>query len=178
MIGMSWSVRAAASLLLLGVLASCERRAATPVREEPPPPAPHAERIAALRSAAEATPTALEVRPLSEPGVEDRLLAAERLEAEGDYEQASRLLAEALTLDPLSPKVLQRLAENAFLRGDLDGAERLAREAERHGPGVGSLCTRHWLLIAEVEVVRGRGEEALSARERAARCAIERPPRF
>lgn len=178
MIWMSWSLRAAASLLLLGALASCERRAPAPVREDPPRFAPHAERIAALRSAADATPTALEVRPLSEPGVEDRLLAAERLEAEGNYAQAARLLADALALDPRSPKVLQRLAENAFLRGDLDGAEQLAREAGRHGPGVGSLCTRHWLLIAEVMVLRGRGEEALSAREQAARCAVERPPRF
>lgn len=179
MSAMSVRLRAAASFLLLGALVACERRAPAPVREEPPrPPAPYAERVAALRSAAEATPTALEVRPLPDPGVEDRLLEAERLEARGLLREAAALLEQARERDPASPKVLQRLAENAFLRGDLEGAERLAREAQGRGPGVGSLCARHWLLIAEVETLRGREEEALSAREQAARCAVERPPRF
>lgn len=176
---MSFLPRIAAGLIALAALVACERRPSTPLSEDPPPrPAPHADRLAALRSAAETTPTALEVRPLPDPGIEDRLAEAERLEAEGRYREAAALIEQARARDPASPKVLQRLAENAFLRGDLDAAEQWAREAERHGPGVGSLCTRHWLLIAEVESLRGREEESLQARERAARCAVERPPRF
>lgn len=171
-------VRSASVLLALAVLAACERRAPTPVREEPPHPSPLAERIAQLRKAAEDIPTALEVRPLPDPGVEDRLAEAERLEARGRYHEAASLLEQAREREPHSPKVLQHLAENAFLRGDLEGAERLARLASQHGPGVGSLCTRHWLLIAEVEILRGREEESRAAREQAARCAVERPPRF
>ncbi|MDW8480151.1 MAG: tetratricopeptide repeat protein [Xanthomonadales bacterium] len=167
-------------LIVLGLgLAACERRAPAPAREpEAPRPSPEWERVRALREAAAAVPTALDVRPLAEPGIADRLAEAERLEAEGRHDEAQALLEQARARDPGSPEVLQHLAENALLRGDAGSAERLALEAERLGPGLGSLCLRHWLLIAEARHRLGRPEEALAARERAARCAVARPPRF
>jgi tetratricopeptide (TPR) repeat protein len=167
-------------LIPLLLLAACERRPGAP--EQPAPsahaPAPGAERISAIRRAAVEVPSALEVMPLRDPAVDDLLAVAYRLEDEARYRDAAAALEQARVLAPESPEVKQRLAENAFYRGEYEEALRRALDAYRSGPRLGGLCLRQWLVVAEARAALGDPQGEAEARARAAQCAVQRPPRF
>jgi tetratricopeptide (TPR) repeat protein len=166
------------SCLVLLLLSACERRPGVEESAAPLPLAPGAERIAQIRQAAREVSSALEVLPLGDPGVNDLLDAAYRLEDAARYRDAAAALAEAQTLAPDSPEVQQRLAESAFLLEDYELAASRALEAYRRGSRLGGLCLRHWLLVAEARSALGNVQGEAEARERAAQCAVQRPPRF
>lgn len=165
--------------LLLLPLAACERRPQA-THEDPPlaQASPGAERVNAIRQAARELPSALEVLPLRDPAVEELLSAAYRLEDVSRYRDAAAALEQARAIEPESPEVQQRLAENAFFLGDLEQAERRALEAWRRGPRLGALCLRHWLLVAEARAGLDNAAGADDARSQAEKCAVQRPARF
>ncbi len=160
------------------LLAACERRAATETAPEAELVAPGAARIAAIREAASEAPSAIQVRPLVDPAVDDLLSAAYRLEEDGRYRDAGAALELARKLQPDSPEVMQRLAETAFYLGDYELAESRALEAYRRGPRLGGLCLRQWLVVAEARAGLGNSIGESEARENATKCTVQRPPRF
>jgi tetratricopeptide (TPR) repeat protein len=168
-------------LLVLGLallpLTACERRPDV-AQEESAVVAPGFERIIAIRQAAAEVPSALDVMPLRDPAVDELLTAAYGLEDAARYRDAGVALRQAYALQPDSPEVQQRLAENAYFLGDFEQAESRALTAWRRGPRVGGLCLRHWLLVAEARASMGNEQGEAEARAQAEQCAQQRPPRF
>ena len=137
--------------------------------------------IAAIRAAATADASELDVQPLRDPQVEDLREQAAALEARRMYGAAAELLDRALALNPGDPALLQERAEIALLLHQLPEAERHARRALVAGSGVGPLCRRHWETIAQVrgslatpDVVQG----AADARRQRDACTVAAPDRF
>ncbi|HRQ65329.1 MAG TPA: tetratricopeptide repeat protein [Xanthomonadaceae bacterium] len=140
--------------------------------------APGYERIVAIRQAAAEVPSAIDVMPLRDPAVDELLTAAYRLEDAVRYRDAGVALRQAYALQPDSPEVQQRMAENAYFLGDFEQAESRALTAWRRGARVGGLCLRHWLLVAEARAAMGNVQGETEAREQAQQCAQQRPARF
>jgi tetratricopeptide (TPR) repeat protein len=81
-----------------------------------------------------------------------------------DAERHSRIGVELAPSPEQRAETLALLGDYVMRRGDLDGAERIAREAEAMLPGQKRMP---WLIIAQVERERDRLEEAIRAREKA-----------
>lgn len=168
--------RALPTLLGLALLAGC----ATPPPPAPPapPPPPPRDRVAELRTAALASPSAVEIAPLQNPSVDYLLGEIAKAEATGDVPLAERHIEQALQIEPENPRLWQLKAE-ALLRAErfLD-AEKLAMKSYELGSRIGQWCMRNWLTIAESRDALGDANTSVAARERAARCPVKPLPRY
>ena len=146
--------------------------------------------LAAIEQAGAAATEELVVRPLGNPQVQDLRADADDLRRQGQAAEAAQRLDQALAISPADPALLQERAEVALLLGDLDLAERLARQGAGLGAGVGPLCRRHWETVAQVAqaraparidpatgaaVVAATVTDARSARDA---CTVTPPPRY
>lgn len=150
------------------LLAGC---ASTPP-EPPPPPAPKIDRVAIVRSGAEAATESVELIPLQNPAVEHLRAEATRLEAQGKFPAAAQKIDQALGIEPGNPQLMQLKAE-ALLRAEkfLD-AEKMAMKSYETGQHIGRWCTRNWLVVAESRAALGDTATSDSARKRAAGCPV------
>jgi len=171
-----------ATVVLVGVLAGC---ASTPP-VEPPPQFDAVAAVAAIRAAGTSGNAELVVKPLGSNEVEDLREQATQLQAQGRHEEAASALDQALTISPDDPTLLQERAEAALLLHDLDGAERLARQAITIGTEVGPQCRRHWETVVQILSVQAQAATGIAApspadaearRQRDA-CTVAAPPRY
>lgn len=153
-------------LALAGALLLAACASAPP---EPPRPAfDGAAAVAAIRAAGNADDKELVVRPLGDTEVLDLRERAATLETQGAIADAAAALDEALAITPNDPVLLQERAEAALLLGDLDAAERLARQAVATGTEVGPQCRQHWETIVQVLAYRQPLEPQVPAAARPA----------
>ena len=137
--------------------------------------------VAAIRAAATADASELDVQPLRDPQVEDLREQAAGLEARRMYRAAAEVLDGALAINPGDPALLQERAEIALLLHQLPEAERHARRAFAAGSGVGPLCRRHWETIAQVRGSLATAADvhgAADARRQRDACTVAAPNRF
>lgn len=137
--------------------------------------------VAAIRSAATADASELDVQPLRDPQVEDLREQAAALEARRMYGAAAELLDRALALNPGDPALLQERAEIALLLHQLPEAEGHARRAFAAGSGVGPLCRRHWETVAQVRGTLATPADepgVIDARRQRDACTVAAPTRF
>lgn len=171
-----------ATTVLAGVLAGC----ASAPSAEPPPRFDAVAAAAAIRAAGTSGDAELVVKPLGSNEVEDLREQATRLQAQGRHEDAASALDQALAISPGDPTLLQERAEAALLLHDLEGAERLAREAIAIGTEVGPQCRRHWETIVQVLAARARAATGVAspspadaeARRQRDACTVAAPPRY
>ena len=155
-----------AMLLLLGACASA------PPEPPVPPPPPKPDRVAAVRSGAEASAISVELEPLQHPAVEYLREESGKLEGASKFTEAESKIDNALAIEPQNPHLLQLKAE-ALLRAEkyLE-AEKFAMKSFDTGARIGRWCTRNWLLIAESRDALGDLKTADSARQRAKGCPV------
>lgn len=178
-------IGAAIAVLTLAACAMQPRQAEAPAG---PDAAARARMVETVRAAGVATDDELDVQPLREGAVEDLRERAAALQAQGQHKQAIALLDEAIARHGDDPAVLQERAEAAVYAGDLDAAQKFARQAIETGAQVGPLCRRHWALIEQVARARAavapateqavfqtEAEAARSAREA---CTVAPPARY
>ena len=169
-------------------LAACATQPAGPEASDAPDTGARARMVETIRAAGVATDDELDVQPLREGAVEDLRERAAALQAQGRYEQAADLLDEAITRHGDDPAVLQERAEAAVYVGDLDAAQKFARQAIETGAQVGPLCRRHWALIEQVALARAAvalateqaafTTEAEAARSARDACTVAPPARY
>ena len=167
--------RLAAATLLLA-LAACS------APDEPPAAtkaaAPKRDLVAEVRAQGADAPDSLEVQPLRDPQVEDLRAAATRHENARKYDEADKAIAQALSITPQDPELLQHRAEIALARADWMLAEQLANSSYERGPKLGGLCRRNWATIRFSREMRGQAAEAATAATQGQRCTVEPPVRM
>lgn len=169
-------------------LAGCATQPSSPEPLPGPDANARAAMVDAIHAAGVSTDDELDVQPLREGAVEDLRERAAALHAQGQHEQAAALLDDAIARHGDDPAVLQERAEAAVYAGDLDGAQRFAREAIETGARIGPLCRRHWALIEEVARARAATSavteqaplqaEAEAARQARDACTVAPPARY
>jgi len=167
----------AATLALSGCMFFQSAPKPPPPAPTPPPPAP-LEIVTQLRQAAAAELTTMDVQPLTNPAVQFLRDRADRLEAQGDYAGAAKLLAEAVQVAPDDPEILQHLAEEMILLRRFVEAEKHARASFEMGSKLGPLCSANWRTIAAARKTAGDLLGHNSALGRASQCAVQPLPRF
>ena len=144
---------------------------------EPPPPkaAKVAKRdwVTHVRSEAARIASSVEVVPLVDPELDDLRTAARTQETSGDSEGATKTLAQALTLHPQDPALLQWRAELALANTAWKDAERNAQRSYDLGPRLGEICVRNWLTIEAARTERGDKPGAASAAAQVANCQVK-----
>ena len=120
----------------------------------------------------------LDVQPLRDPRVEDLRNQATSAEARGDYAATTKFLAQAATLTPEDPDLLQWQAEMALVGKDWDRAGTLAQQSWERGPKLGGLCRRNWTTLQLVAESRGDEATAMQARQHVAACTVAPPNRY
>ncbi len=174
----SGSVRAPRVALCGALLALCAcQPSAPPAPTRPALPAP-AQMLAQVRAIGASAPDSLEVQPLSDPAVTDLRQRALRLERQADYTDAAKAIAQALTLQPGDPELLQQAAEYALFQHDWPRAGALARQSFERGPRVGSLCRRNWETLRFVAMAHADAIATQAAVVALAACTVEPPPRY
>ena len=103
---------------------------------------------------------------------------ASSAEARGDYAGAERALAQALTLVPNDPDLLQWQAEMALVRHDWARAQQLATHSWERGPKLGGLCRRNWTTLRLAAEARNDAAAATLAQQRIGACAVAPPTRY
>ncbi|HEX5694633.1 MAG TPA: hypothetical protein VFY00_08465 [Arenimonas sp.] len=165
-------------IIPLLVLAGC---ASSPVGPSGPaaaaPKASPAELVARVRAAGEHGHE-LEVQPLRDPQVGDLRLRAQAQEEAGDAKAAFETLAQALSISPDDPGLLQWQAELSLLREDWMQAEALAARSYELGPKLGGLCRRNWATIGHARAMRGATEAADVAHRQVESCIVAPPVRM
>lgn len=167
--------RALSLTLVLALIAGC---ATVPPPPPAPPPPPPRDRVAELRTAALASPSAVEIAPLQNPSVDYLLGEIAKAESTNDTKSVEQYLEQALQIEPENPRLWQLKAE-ALLRAEryLD-AEKLAMKSYELGSRIGQWCMRNWLTIAESRDALGDANTSVAARERASRCPVKPLPRY
>lgn len=162
------SLLRAGSLCVVLLLGACAGAPPEPV----PPPPPKRDRVAAVRTGAEASAISVELEPVQNPGVVYLREESARLEAAAKFAEAAKKIEMALGIEPENPHLLQLKAE-ALLRAEkyLD-AEKLAMKSFDTGARIGRWCTRNWLLIAESRDALGDLKTSESARQRSKGCPV------
>lgn len=120
----------------------------------------------------------MQAYPLQNPAVTELAEAARQAERDGDLERASILLERALRIQPRDPEVLQQLAEVQLAKENWPQAESHAARSFDVGPRMGELCARNWRTMEVARERQGDNSGAAQARERAAQCLVDRPPRL
>jgi Flp pilus assembly protein TadD len=156
-------------------LAAC---AAAPSPKPVAPPPDPAHILAGIRAAGDREQSAIDVVPLTDPGVVTLRQAARSAVITGHYDDAAAKLAQALKLHPDSPDLLQDQAELAIRTHDWAGAERLAYRSWQAGPRLGPLCARNWQTILEMRRIAGDEPGVETARKRIGECRVEGVHRY
>ncbi len=111
---------------------------------------------------------ALEIDPTGPLNTTARTLAANASESLGRLDDAQRYAhaaAERATTPARRAQALAQMADYVMRRGDLAGAERIAREAEAQSPGEQQFP---WVIISNVAMHRGEYVASIEAAERTA----------
>lgn len=95
-------------------------------------------------------------KALADEAILDLHADALAAEAAGNYPQATKLLDDALLLNPADPQVLQGRAELAIRDQAWVQAEQYARRSFNSGAKLGSLCRRNWLTMHYARMAQGR----------------------
>ena len=150
----------------------------------PEPPPPKAAKIvqrdwvAHVRGGAAQVPSAVEVVPLEDPGLDDLRAQARAQESRGEHDAAVATLDRALALQPEDPALLQWRAELALAAAAWHDAERIAQRSYDVGPKLGEICARNWLTIEAARTERGDRAGASSAAAQVATCQVKPPIRM
>jgi hypothetical protein len=172
-----WWLGACGSVALFGI-AACSTTAPEAKNDaHANVPAPR-EMVAEVRQAGIATSTELTVTPLRDPQVEDLRDRAKVLEARSDIAGAAQAIAQAMTLVPGDPELLQQAAEYALYRKDWQHAAFFAQESFDRGPKLGGLCRRNWTTLRFVRLVHGDAIGVQDAAQRIATCTVAPPARM
>ena len=155
-------------------LASCGTPAPPPKQAK----VAHRDWVGEIRAEASKLESSVEVAPLADPAVEDLKAQARRHEEAKEYDAASKLVQQALTVRAEDPALWQWSAELALERGDWAGAEQRANRAFELGPKVGALCARAWLTIAASRTERNDAANAASAKAEVGKCQVASPVRM
>lgn len=170
-------IRIAALALFVLAFAAC-----SPPPDGPPAatkaPAPKRDLVAEVRAQGTDAPDSLEVAPLRDPQVEDLRATAARHERARNFVDADKAIAQALTITPNDPDLLQQRAELALARADYALAEQLANASYERGPKLGGLCRRNWATIRLAREMRGQAAGAATAGSQGQRCTVEPPVRM
>jgi len=134
--------------------------------------------VAQIRAAGEREKSAIEFKPLRDPGVQGFEQAAMADDRAGKYDDADEKLQQALKRAPDAPELIQDRAEIAVRKQDFAQAEKLARQSFDLGPKSGSLCARNWQTIYEMRMQVDDQAAAMAARTELGKCHIAGPNRF
>jgi Flp pilus assembly protein TadD len=160
---------------LVFCLAAC---AAAPPPKPAAPPPDTARILAGIQAAGEHEQSAIDVMPLTDPGVATLRQAARSAVITGHYDIAAARLAQALKLHPDSPELLQDQAELAIRTHDWAEAERLAYRSWQAGPRLGPLCAKNWQTILEMRRIAGNEAGVETARKGVGQCHVEGVHRY
>lgn len=163
----------ALTLSIATLLAACAAPAPVPTERTDDQTVEERVRAPAGRDAG----TGMQAYPLTNPAVAELTEAARQAEHEGDLDRASILLERALRIQPRDPEVLQEMAEIQLAKGNWQQAESHAARSFDVGPRMGELCARNWRTLEVARERQGNEAGAAQARERAAQCVVDRPPR-
>lgn len=168
--------RACASGLIL-LLSACVTEPQVVEAPRPALPAPR-EMLAQVRAAGAEHPESLEVQPLRDPQVGDLRDRAHALELQADYAGAARTIAQAMTISPGDPELLQQAAEFALALQDWSQAAMFSQQSWERGAKAGSLCRRNFATLRFVHMAHGDAPGVQDATARMATCNIEPPVRM
>ena len=174
------ALRVGCITFLVCLAAGCSQDAAPPasagnLRASVPAPV---EMVAQVRAAGVSNASELEVTPLRDPQVEDLRARAAHLETQADYAGALQAIAQALTLLPGDPELLQQAAEFALYQKQWPQAAGFAQQSFDRGPKLGSLCRRNWTTLRFVRLAGGDVAGVQAASQQAAACTVEPPVRM
>lgn len=171
-------MRMGGAMLLTIALAGCASAPSPPAATTRPEVDPAA-LLARLRAqAASEGAESVDVVPLRDAERAHRLARAHQLAVRGEIAAARAEIAAALARSPDDPELLQEAAELALLERDWEQALRLAGRSYEHGPRLGELCRRNWLLVGAVRGVRADAEGEAMARYRLGLCSPPGPVRM
>lgn len=131
-----------------------------------------------MRGVGTDTDQGLQIYGLRNPIVTNLMDQALEAERERSFDQAVRLLEEALIIEPKAPDILQQLAEVKLEMGQWDQAKEHALSSIELGPRVGQLCKRNWRTVAYAHQQLGDVDAAGWASARVPLCERTRPDRF
>jgi len=120
----------------------------------------------------------IHVVPLTPPAIKSLLKQAEEAQANGQPRTAEKWLMRALTLQPDSPVVMQKLAELHLSRGQYGDALTWARKAAISGPPVGQLCSQSWQIAALAAEQQGLSQQQAAALQAMEKCRLRTAPRY
>ncbi len=120
----------------------------------------------------------IHVVPLTPPAIKSLLTQAEMAQAHDQPRKAGKLLLRALTLQPDSPLVMQKLAEFYLAQGQYGNALTWARKAAISGPPVGQLCAQSWQIAALAAEQQGLSEQQAAALQAMEKCRLRAAPRY
>lgn len=170
-------MRMGRAMLLTIALAGCASAPSPPAATTPE--VDPAALLARLRvQAASEGAESVDVVPLRDAERAHRLARAHELSRHGEIAAARAEIAAALAQSPDDPELLQEAAELALLERDWEQALRLAGRSYEHGPRLGELCRRNWLLVGAVRGVHADPEGEAMARYRLGLCSPPRPVRM
>ncbi len=177
--GRRYALQCSAMLLLVAVISACSTDAppasTSNLRDALPEPR---EMVAQVRAAGVSTATELQVTPLRDPQVEDLRARAAKLETQSDIAGAEQSIAQAMTLVPGDPELLQQAAEYALYLKDWAHAESFSQQSWDRGPKLGSLCRRNWTTLRFVRLAHGDAPGVQAATQQIATCTIAPPVRM
>ena len=169
--------RAGCAALVLACAACAPEAPTVAAIVRPSLPSPH-DMLAQVRAAGAASPESLEVQPLRDPQVADLRDRAVFREKQADYTGAAQAIAQALTITPDDPELLQQAAEFALYQQDWTHAAAFAHQSYERGPKVGSLCRRNWTTLRFERLARDDATGVQNANAQLVTCTLEPPTRM
>lgn len=116
-------------------------------------------------------PLTLALTPSANPALVALLAGAKRDTVEERFGDANAKIDRALQIGPESPQVWHRFAKLKFAQGEYDQALTLAQRSNSLAPRDGQLRAINWLLVADIERIRGNNEAQTAALEQARQSA-------
>lgn len=162
---------------LLGACSQPSPPAKTAVKPEPPNPSSSAA-IGRIRATDAQGESAVEVKPLRDPGVDGLIKQAHDAESQGNVAAALEKTNRALAIAKDAPDILQYQAELYIEQGDWKQADALAQKSREHGPKVGSLCTRTQRTLIETKYALGDTAAMQQAQVQLSSCKVPAPARL
>lgn len=159
------------------LLAACQSTPPAPEPAPPPEPPPR-DWLSEIRAEAAQADARGGAFPLADADVLALRRKASELERQRAFEEAERLLAEALGLRADDPALWQQRAELALAQRDFARAEDHARKAESLGIDFGELCVRIRLTQAAARAEAADEPGAKAQRDKARECFPPELPRF
>ena len=161
-------------ILLVLALVACSRPETTPVPAHDLSPEQMLDKI---RAQSEVGNEGV-FNALADEVILDLQANAEVAEAAGNYEQAKKLLDDALQVNPADPQVLQSRAELAIRDQAWVQAEQYAQRSFDSGAKLGSLCRRNWLTMHYARMAQGRSLPPPQLAKNLNECTLVPPARL